>query len=228
MLLTPTATAQRGSLLESRAPFHSPWLVALQSLCLVLSYSSWFSHSSHPLFMNIKGDSCSRFRVSSPKAIETHFAEVSLSKMLNHCQLLAFSGGEQMKTTNSLHASIPPAGSTFDGTVPLNWRAATCLDQPTSLAFLSSLCTCCWCWAEPAWHLLASPASPFIKSQWRGRRKPLGTALRARKAAAQSRGWLHWHQTRVKSSRALHSAFPPACCASFWTFCAHTHSVVAG
>lgn len=95
------------------------------------------------------------------------------AKMLNHYQLtepliltFGFSRGGRTKKTNSLHAAIPPAESSFDWTVPLNFKADTCLDQPAhSLAFLPSPRTCCWLRAEQVWHLPASPVSPFIKQQ---------------------------------------------------------------
>lgn len=186
-LLTLMVTAQRGGLLESRARLHftltysRPKSVSASlSPCIVFplnifEYGCECDAQSH-FSRNLRGISVvthhpNLFKPLRPVrwSVPEQDADSLPAYRAADPDLCLLQTRATEKKDNPLplppHASIPPTGSAFDWTVPLNLKAATCLDRPAARCFLPSLCTCCWRWGEQVWHLLASPASPFIKPQ---------------------------------------------------------------
>ncbi len=150
VLLTLTATAQRGSLLESRARLLLSLLTIPICVCLCFTHSPLFKlldmvvGAMHgPLFKKLRAilGWFWRSAVWAFASPHVHSAEVSLSKLLNHCRdvdratspdfcLLWMRANKKDKSPTCFNPSAH-----LDWTVSLSLKAATCLDEPAARWF---------------------------------------------------------------------------------------------
>lgn len=104
----------------------------------------------------------------------------------------------RMKMTNSFHASIPPAGNAFWWNWPFKFEkcyVSGSTNQPgVSAQSVHLLLALSRTSLAPACFASITIYQVTIKAE--GSR--FGTAHWARKTAAQSRGWLHWHLLGVR------------------------------